>query len=86
MINETIELPCGARLIAVQGSDRDSYMLLHLIADRPLDKFFKIDNEKNKITLAMDPDNIEVLSTLFQRARPKTKFERIIEILKEPLR
>lgn len=86
MINETIQLPCGAKLIAVQGADRDSYVLLHLIADRPLDKFLKIDQEKNKITLSMDPDNIEVLSKLFQRARPKTKLERIIEILREPLK
>lgn len=82
MIDLITKLPCGATLIAQQGDDK-SYLLLHLVPDRPLDSFVKIDPASNKITVAIDPDNIEVLSELIQKARPLTKWERILKILRE---
>ena len=82
MIDAHIKLPCGAELIAAQADDK-SYLLLHLIPDRPLDNFVKIDSVKNKITVAIDPDNLEALSELIQKARPLTKFQRILKILRE---
>lgn len=83
MIDAHVKLPCGADIIAVQGDDPKSYLLLHILPDRPLDKFVRINTEKNKITVSIDPDNIEVLSDFIQKARPLTKLQRILKILRE---
>ena len=74
MIDETIQLPCGAKLTVQQGDDPDTYVLLRLVGDRPLDKFARVEPDKNAITVSIDPANLPVLFELVTRMQPKKKF------------